>query len=187
VRKKSSRRRLDQYFTPELLLRELLRRVTIHGSVIEPCNGKGALTQSLLREHFVESVTTNDIDPALFDWNETRQDATNIAAPIWQKTYDWCVTNPPYNIADLVLRNAWERCNNVAFLLRLSFIEPTNKRAALLQELTPHLAHLIIFGSPRPSFTENGRTDNVTTMWMIWRKENILGTRVVFVSDWKKA
>jgi len=55
----------------------------------------------------------------------------------------------------------------VAMLLRLSFLEPTakvNPRGPWLAECPP--SRLIVL--PRCSYTGDGRTDSVTTAWMIW-------------------
>jgi hypothetical protein len=84
-----------------------------------------------------------------------------------------------------ILENAYRAAHvGVAFLLRLSFLEPTNGRAAWLQAHEAELSHLLIFGSPRPSFTDDGRTDSATVAWMVWRRGWTGRTQVRFVTGW---
>ena len=69
-------------------------------------------------------------------------------------------------------------------LLRLTFLEPTVARAELLQQLAPFLSDVIVFGQPRPSFTDDRRTDSVTTAWLVWQKGWNQGARVRFAVGW---
>ena len=55
----------------------------------------------------------------------------------------------------------------VAFLLRLSFVEPTNERGDWLEK-NPPTGRITL---PRYSFTGDGRSDSVTAEWMIWHKD----------------
>jgi hypothetical protein len=59
-------------------------------------------------------------------------------------------------------------------MLRLSFKEPTehkNPRGPFL-ETNPLTRELVM---PRYSFTGDGKTDSITTAWMIWAKEPLSG------------
>ncbi len=164
----------------------LRSRVQINGQVLEPANGYGAISK------YFPDCLTNDINP-LFpaDWN---QDA---AAPeFWDKFYcwpdqtggfnlDWVVTNPPFNRAFDMLRLAWPRVRfGVAMLLRITFEEPTKERGQWLAEHAHCLSDEIVFGQPRPCFTDDGRTDLATVKWFVWRKDYDRGTRKHYVTNW---
>ncbi len=178
-----SRRLLDSYPTPARLTEALLRHVTISGRVLEPCAGAGWMAKVL--ESPEREVFRNDIDPAYgHPWAD---DATDPWASVWRVLPDWVVTNPPYGQASAVLANAFRATHvGVAFLLRLSFLEPTNSRAAWLQAHQAELSHLLVFGSPRPSFTDDGRTDSATVAWMVWQRGWTGGTAMRFVTEWNQ-
>lgn len=180
-----SRRSLDNYPTPSRLTDALLREVPIYGSVLEPCAGEGLMARALqsLDRPIVRQVYCNDIDP-LYGYAEA-QDAADPKTGLWRLKMDWVVTNPPYAQAMPILASAY-RCAKVgvAFLLRLSFLEPTNGRREWLQAHQGELSHLLIFGSPRPSFTDDGRTDSATVAWMVWQHGWDENTVVRFVAGW---
>ena len=181
-----TRRVLDAYPTPARLTQALLYYVPIAGRVLEPCAGEGQMAEALelCDRSRVRVVYRNDIDPA---YNcQHSEDATDFRAAIWQVPCDWVVTNPPYGRAEAILANAY-RCarTGVAFLLRLSFLEPTNGRRVWLQEHQEQLSHLLVFGSPRPSFTDDGRTDSATVAWMVWQRGWSGGTLVRFITGWR--
>jgi uncharacterized UPF0146 family protein len=187
------RRKLDFYETDEMLTRHLLQRVNIRGKVIEPTAGPGAMARVLVAHGC--QVITNDIDPQ--HPTDTHEDATDPFAPMWNPYVqpDWVVANPPFTVAHDILPLAYSAAKiGVAFLLRLSYLEPCANRGAWLDAHASNMTDLIIFGQPRPSFTGDGRTDNVTTAWMVWKKPgryvtaeyDDCGTRVHFVPNWKE-
>lgn len=145
------RRHLDKYYTPKWAVEELLRHVKIEGRVFEPCAGTGQIASMF------KDCITNDITNGY--------DATQ--KQVWELVNDmcqWTVTNPPFNQAQKILERALETNMKIAFLLRLSFLEPTLSRRKLLSKYPP--SKIIVL--PRISFTEDGRTDSVTCAWMIW-------------------
>ena len=83
-----------------------------------------------------------------------------------QWNFNWVVSNPPFNQAFEILQRAFETEANIAFLLRLSFLEPTFQRQEFLAKHPP--TKLIVL--PRFSFTADGKTDSVTCAWMIWER-----------------
>lgn len=190
-----TRRANDFYPTPVRLTEQLLKHVPIRGNVLEPCAGDGAIAHVLTKEKGIRQIITNDINKE-YCWNLT-QDATDPNVAMWQREWlwypynkpTWVITNPPFNQAAAILKNAFN-CTGfgVAFLLRLSFLEPatqSDNRAAWLKAHEKNMSDLLIFGSPRPSFTSNGRHDSVTTAWMVWKKEHSGGTNIKFITDWK--
>jgi hypothetical protein len=197
AKEKIARRHLDAYYTSQAQVVSLINSVDIHGAVLEPAAGKLAVARKIARSPRVKVVVTNDIDP---DMPTTfHGDATNYDHPMWRSRlrWDWLVTNPPYYCAAEILRIAWHvGITNIAMLLRLSFDEPTQGhgrhygRAKLLQEMQPFHSHQLIFGSPRPSYTDDGKTDSVTTAWFVWEKDHLkngkgCGTRKQYITDWQ--
>jgi hypothetical protein len=170
-----ARREKDFYPTPARLVDALRQRVEIGGVVYEPCAGDLAIANCF------PGCLTNDVDitrPTMLHVDATRPEAwAGIECA-------WVVTNPPFNQAAAILPLAYECATvGVAFLLRLTFLEPTEKRGEWLQAHRQELAHLIIFGQSRPSFTGKG-TDSATVAWMVWKKQRPWGTLTDFVVGW---
>jgi len=152
------RRALDFYPSGHWAADVLYRRIPVH-DVAEPCVGTGDLVRG--RD---DVAWTNDVDP--------QRPATyhlNAASPAsWDEfpKVPWVVTNPPFNLAHKILACALQHATEgVAFLLRLSFLEPTDARGDFLARHPPR--RLIVL--PRISFTGDGKTDNVTCAWMVWQ------------------
>ncbi|MEG4286274.1 hypothetical protein QUB68_24395 [Microcoleus sp. A006_D1] len=178
----------DFYPTESAVTKQLLKRVSIAGTVLEPCAGNGAIASVIDKHEGIDVVYTNDINPAWIC--HCHADATK--PEIWRgwqeaNQCDWVVTNPPFNQAALILPLAYEAATvGVAFLLRLSYLEPAGNRGEWLRSHKTKLTNLIILGQPRPSFTGNGKTDSCTVAWMVWRKEARTDTIIDFVTDWKQ-
>jgi hypothetical protein len=154
----------------------------------------------VLRTHEgVTAVYTNDIDER-FDTN-WHEDATDPLSPMWDIHPDWVITNPPFTLAPDILPNALASCKvGVAFLLRLSYMEPAGDRGDWLQA---HADQQIMQAAlnPRPNFRageinpKNGKpygTDNVTVAWFVWRKNwswDRWGITLPFqfITDWRKS
>lgn len=155
-----ARRAFDYYPTPAWMTRALMRRVSLF-DVLEPCSGENAIVNVIGRD---KVVLTNDYDPSRpAEW---RFDATCEGS--WNN-FDvrrpfWCVTNPPFNLADQIVPLAVRHCPAVAMMLRLSWLEPTAARALFLTAHPP--TRLIVL--PRHDWRGTGSTDSVTSAWFIW-------------------
>ena len=160
------RRVLDFYETPPHYVASLLAEVNIFGRVYEPCVGEGAISNVLRELPSVRKVVTSDIDPKRKA--DMHYDA-RVETP--GMPLDWIITNPPFSdeleILDLMMQCA----PNVAFLARLSFLEPTEDREGFLEQNPP--SQIIVL--PRYSFRANDegkkQTDNVTCCWMVWLED----------------
>jgi hypothetical protein len=160
-----SRRENDFYQTPNWQVEALREHQFIAGKVLEPCAGDGSI--SLLFNEYGHKVITNDIDaqwPTDYHYDATVENAWKLC-PVG---IDWVVTNPPFNGAFSILKHAYQHVGRVALLLRLSFLEPTKQRGLWLSQNPPD--KLIVL--PRWSYTANGKSDSVTTAWMIWDRFN---------------
>lgn len=155
-----ARRAFDYYPTPAWMTLALMRRVSLF-DVLEPCSGADAIVNAIGRKHV---VLTNDIDasqPAHWNFDATTEAAWNnfdLRKPFW------CVTNPPFNLADRIVPLAVAHCPAVAMMLRLSWLEPTAARAPFLKAHPP--TRLIVM--PRHDWRGTGATDSVTSAWFIW-------------------
>lgn len=185
-----ARQPLDFYPTPSLLTWALLERHRFvpwrnKATVLEPCNGEGAISDVLRESGLFRLVDTADIDPA--KPAELTMDATDPQAWARMPRYDWIITNPPFNQAPEILPLAYENCRvGMAMLLRLSYLEPCANRASWLAEHPP--AKLLIFSGPRPRFRSDAKnTDSVTTAWFIWHRfGGSQGTELEFCTNWRK-
>lgn len=182
MRRKEKRKRvhLDFYETPPWatrLLIEAVRQGTDEdfewkGDALEPCSGNGAIARVLGSSGL--RVLTNDIDPRR--QTDLHLDAREpelyraAAAALYGRSalrtrLDWVVTNPPFSVAFPILRQSLAHARiGVAFLLRLSFLEPTRERGWLLDERPPDFLLVL----PRISFDGDGNTDSVTYAWFVW-------------------
>lgn len=165
----SRRRHLDFYETGEAAVRALRKRISISGTVIEPCNGLGAISR-----HFGDcDLITGDIDPEKRPQYVCDARAFDFQAAIVSHGLNglpWVVTNPPFAIFMPILKRPVELGLPTVFLLRLSALEPTrdekdiNYRGAWLAARPPEAVIVL----PRYSYTGDGKTDSVTSAWMGW-------------------
>ena len=166
----------DFYPTPEPITKALLDRVAISGNICEPCAGDCAIAEVIFNKIRPLALLTNDpymadtlgVDMGLdatnsFSWARFKQNMGN--------RIDWTITNPPFNCATEILRNAWRYSDvGCAFLLRLSYCEPVADRSNLLRELADHQT-LFMPVNPRPKFRrDNSGTDSSTVAWFVWDK-----------------
>jgi hypothetical protein len=168
----TTRREHDFYSTPEYMTRALLSRIPIHGHVLECCAGLSAITnvlsENLIRPTWLPTdphiiVTENEPyqDSLTATW---RLDATQPASWSTWGYYDWIVSNPPFVHANTIVPLAVAHARiGVAMVLRLSWFEPTEERAAFLKAHPPAVIVL-----PRHDFRGNGQTDSVTSAWFVW-------------------
>lgn len=147
---------LDIYHTGNRQVDSLLENINIYGSIFECCSGEGHISKYLGSNVIINDIRHNGFDARNhIYWSEMNPKP------------DWTITNPPFSSAYRILCNALAYSNTgVAFLLRLSFLEPTIERESLLVRQPPN--KLLVL--PRFSFSRDGKTDSVTTAWMIWDK-----------------
>jgi hypothetical protein len=161
----AARRDFDYYPTQAWMTRALIHRFPWIGYVVEPCSGLDAIAD-VLRDDGIE-VVTSDINPATpAHWH---LDATqrNTWVQLAASRMLWCVTNPPFNLADQIVPLAVEHYRHVAMMLRLSWLEPTEARANFLAQHPP--TNLIVL--PRHDWRGNGSTDSVTSAWFVWNDD----------------
>ena len=129
------------------------------GSVLEPCAGRGAITDAV-RSHWPDvPVAQFDINPDITQTTVRKLDYLDHEDVL---TYDLCITNPPFSLAEEFVRKARTHCREVIMLLRLGFLE-SNKRAEFWRD-NPADVYVL---SRRPSFT-GGPTDSCPYAWFAW-------------------
>jgi hypothetical protein len=187
----------DYYPTPQPITKILLKNVPhLPELCFEPCSGQRAICDVLEGNNFM----TYESDPV---WGmDCLSDATT--REFWDewkirlgqaRHYDRCnwatVTNPPFNLASKILPLAFEYSPwGVAFLLRLSYLEPAGDRASWLQEHADNMRYLIPV-NPRPHFRKNTKgTDSSTVFWGVWQRSwswRLLGIKCPFIFEngWK--
>lgn len=176
----AARRAFDYYPTPAWMTRALIKRVRPF-DVIEPCAGDGAIVRVLEAER-CGPVLTNDLDTSrgtLWHLDATRRASwgqfmarKRPCRPVWG------VTNVPFDVADTIVPLAVEHLPYFATILRLSWLEPTERRARFLREHPP--SNLIVL--PRHDFKGRGSTDSVTSAWFVWGCSSRGGRRIDVVT-----
>lgn len=186
------RKQYDAYYTHQGLTLELLKYLdlTQYKTALEPCVGDGHIYSVVSQKHPHLQWTTNDID--LTKQADYHCDAADYSNESLYKTWsdgiqeaywDICITNFPYNQQNEIVPLVWQHVDVLAFLCRLSWLEPVEKRAKWLKENEHHCKHQIIFSNPRPRFTEKGN-DSVTTMWLVYDKSYNGLTQKIYATEW---
>lgn len=187
VKGRASRgRERDAYFSPLFALDALLERQIVCGfTLLDPCCGDGRMAFAL-RKRFAR-ITVNDLllsqFDALTDTPECRiqvlnRDATIAEPPLWGPPCDWVITNPPWNLASEIAQLALRHSKNVALLVRLTFLEATEKRQWLVNR--PPQSVVVL---PRISFDGTGKTDSCVSAWLVWGRWVAPGLRIVRKTD----
>lgn len=207
VANKLERVKNDYYPTPEAITKTLIdvcfQNEKGTYAFFEPCAGNSAISDVLIKENIPYALDESDIA-----WDSLGcqpKDATQEEFwDYWYRSvrvsqlngsyfFDWVITNPPFSAATEILSHSWEYCNiGCAFLLRLSFLEPTGGRADLLKSMSDHLRYVIPV-SPRPKFRRDvSGSDSVTCAWFVWDKRwswsgKGMQSPFQFVSGWRQS
>ena len=185
---------LDRYYTPEWATRLLVDYLggDLAGSVWEPACGADWIGRVLRMHSGINRYLGTDIDP---DAIAGRWDRGYSELVRWWGPFDflndssspgckanWIVTNPPYNTptgtATDFVRKAIEyrsegNVQNIAMLLRLSWMEPCDERKDIWSQ-TPPSDVLVL---PRVHYVGAGNSNSQTSAWFIWRRNGV-GTRL---------
>lgn len=165
AKERKPRRKLDAYYTPFWATQALIdAHPEVTGlALVDPSSGDGRMSDHLVRSGRFNTRLLNDADrsaPATWHLDAARPES-------WEEwrlgLASWCISNPPFNVASAIAWNALELGYHVAFLLRLTFLEPVEDRQWLIRR--PPTALVVL---PRYSFDGSGQTDSVTCAWMIW-------------------
>jgi hypothetical protein len=191
------RRQNDAYYTEQGLTLELLKYLdlTKYKTILEPCVGDGHIKNVVQAKYPHLQYTTNDIDTT--KEADYHYDVSEEYNPLYYETFekctytylwgskkwDCCVTNFPYNVQDAIIPLVWEHVELLAFIPRLTWLEPTRTRARFLQENKKHCRYQIIY-NPRPKYDPKG-TDSVTSMFIVYDKSYYGNPEQIYTTDWQ--
>ena len=156
----------DAYYTPDALAAALVAVLPLRPEdvVWEPHAGGGAFVRAL-RATGVRVVASaiNPAAPGLRAGADATRVADFLGGPSWVAAPTWIVGNPPFGDAEAHVRRALDLAPNVAFLLRLGFLESAG-RIPLWRDHPPAVVHVL---AERPSFTGGG-TDSAAYGLFVW-------------------
>lgn len=184
-----ARRKNDAYYTEAGLTQELLKYVNLdrYKTILEPCVGDGHIKDIVQAKYPHLQYTTNDIDPtkeANYHCDASFPNVLMYLDDNLDKQYwDCCITNFPYDKQDQIVPIIWDHVELLAFLPRLTYLEPTKTRAKFLEENKKYCRYQIIF-NPRPRFDPKG-SDNVTSIFIVYDKNFYGNTEQIFATDWQ--
>jgi hypothetical protein len=172
-KQRTPRQKNDFYATPAWMVHSLLKNSYVPvGLITEPCAGNSAIANVLIDSGRL--VEQHDKDP---QFGHFVSDARTLR---YAGLSSAVITNPPYTHAFEIVKNAVEQKKWCAFLLRISFLEPTKKdpRGEWLEKNPP--TRIIV--QPRHAFSGKN-SDMATVAWMIWdgRSSDI----VIDLQSWK--
>lgn len=98
----------DIICTPADVAKDVVDHFRPRGRVLDPCRGNGVFA-NLMPD---------------CDWCEIRDGRDFFA---WTKPVDWIVSNPPYSIFSLFLRQAFDVADNIVFLIPINKVFNSSK------------------------------------------------------------
>lgn len=134
-----TRRKLDAYYSPASVASWLLKNQQVGieptDTILECAVGDGAIARPLEDKGY--RVITNDIDPEVYA--DYHADITHPVTWLESNTYDWIITNPPFNVLNEALPLLFDNCNKgLALFVRKSITEPTFARQSWLKQHEQH-------------------------------------------------
>lgn len=161
------RRKYDAYYTPPEYTLALLDRFRVSRMhVLEPCHGDGAIADLLVEAG--ASVRRGDVNPDADSRLDYVGDFLNPDLKVGD--FDAIITNPPFLLAPAIIRKAFDHAPVVAALLRITFLEPCEKKeASRRMDILERLQALYVL--PRRSFT-GGPTDSATAAWFVFGEDS---------------
>jgi hypothetical protein len=166
----------DYYVTPIDQIVKFLKEFKNHEDILlkndikilDPCAG-GDLKHFMSYPEALKQVEIYNIDTI-----DIREDSlacikTDYLIYNCKNKYDLIITNPPFNIAESIIRKALEDVKDngwVIMLLRLNYFEGKLRKDFWLN----NMATYSFVHSKRMSFTDEGGTDSVAYMHCVWRK-----------------
>jgi hypothetical protein len=169
---RGAERHPDEFYeTPAWCVRRYLEsRAWGEGRWLEPSAGRGAIIQAVdtWRKSMLipavrwTAVELNPSNAAGLALSGLRTFSGDFLAPdiTSDSKFAFCIGNPPYMLAREFIEKACLLSHEVAFLLRLNFLE-SGKRAAFFRDY-PCDVHVL---PNRPSFLASGKTDATAYAW----------------------
>ena len=158
----------DFFETPYSMTEQLLEKlkeynIILTDNILEPACGKNAITKVLLASG-IKNIIYYDYIKRLMTYEKK-----NFYKE--QNKYDWIITNPPYNQADLFVKKAKSISKKgFIFLLRTNYLSGCKRYNA---QIYSGLKHVFIFtrmSDLRCPIREDGKyeTAGIVYAWCIW-------------------
>lgn len=144
---------------------------------------RGAVLEETELDHLFDGVDFRAWDPDRYSEDELPGDGYTVlgdaAAGDLLAYFDGAIGNPPYNLAEAMIRHALEMSRWVAMLLRVGFLG-SGDRVPFWSGVgrDPWLRVL----PDRPSFDGEG-TDSATYGWFIWGDVDLRGDRIEVLDE----
>jgi len=170
----------DFFPTPAWATHALLENEHVEGEVWECACGDGAMSRVL------ESRALPVISSDLYErgYGESGRDFLTAT-----RTAENIITNPPYNAAEAFVRVGLQRSRRkLALLLRLAFLEGTNRSRTIFARTPP--TRVWVF-SERITFYPSGAevkgSGTTAYAWFVWEKDGPSGTELKWLQPGYKA
>lgn len=158
------RQPLDYYATHPAETQRILDKEKFNKSILEPCCGQGHMAKVLKENGYCVKAS----DVADYGYGEIKNffDIKSFDGDI--------ITNPPYKIAEKIIKHALDITNNgnkVAMLLRIQFLE-SRKRQPLFKKYPPKYVYV---ATERMKISKNADFERYGSStccyaWFIWEK-----------------
>jgi hypothetical protein len=158
-----TRKDKDFYPTPPWVTEELLSRITLEGSVLEPACGDGAISEVLKKHGY--SVTSSDLYD--YGYGKSGLDFLRLQEPV-----ENIVTNPPFNLSTKFALHGLNLVSGKMCLFnKLTFLEGKERGSKLFTQ--NKLEKVIVF-SERVNFdlsTGNRTGGMMSFAWFVFDKK----------------
>lgn len=153
------RNKNDLYETPYSITAQLLDRIKLVGTILEPACGNNAIVK-VLNKYGYQNITAYDIETDFL--KETRH-------------FDTIITNPPYSIANLFIKKAQELAYDVFMFLPLNYLHGSERYHEFYENNKFKLQTVYVFvryPNLKKALREDGKyeTGMVVSAWFHWNK-----------------
>jgi hypothetical protein len=179
----------DDFPTPPWATRALIEHVLLprapdlsQQKCLEPACGRGHMDK-VLREYFAETTACD-----VFDYGYAKI-ADFQTAPYEVASFDWVITNPPFNLAeDFISRSRKIARRGVAILARTVFIESVGRFERLFQPDPPAVFAQFVERVPMVKGRLDKKASTATGYaWFVWLNEPVTSTELVWIPPCRKA
>ena len=165
----------DYYPTPNWCVQRFLEKAAhrlLVGNWIEPTAGDGAIIRSINQYgRGFEKIQWTSVEIQ----ERFKQQLAEVSEEVWigdfieyssSRKVEVCITNPPYKLAEAIVKHAQTQAKVVVMLLRINFLASEVRRDWMDQD-TPD-----IYVIPnRPSFRGKG-SDATEYAWFVWDEKS---------------
>ena len=185
---------LDFYPTPAWCVDRLLDDcgeellLNSYGDVLEPTVGDGAIVRACTA--WLDAAGTNEAPAAVLNWTgvelrrggldprtQLRDHVEGVDFRSWEppSRFALAIGNPPYNVAESIIRRCLGISDVVCMLLHLGFLG-SDERVDFFRGIGSDFALRIL--PERPSFDGEG-TDSIPSAWYVWNHPGIRGVKLL--------